>query len=309
MSIPEEYSFTRYLYAKRSVDDRALSGVVWEKMVDSLPVASTENPLRILEVGAGVGTMIQRLLARNVLTHAVYTAIDANAENVACALVDIPKWALQAGFQVEERTLHGFTIKHPNGSVDVQFLTADLFNFVPKMHGNVKWDLVIAHAFLDLVDLTNTLPLLYSCLRKGGYFYFTINFDGLTIFEPVVDPKLDARIVAAYHRTMDERHIKGKQSGHSCTGRRLFSAVGPAGGAILQAGSSDWIVFATPDGYPADEAYFLHFILHTLEQALGDHPDIHRDELTAWIRARQKQIDQGELVFIAHQLDTFGCVA
>ena len=43
----------RYLAAKKSVDDRALNWQVWQRLVAALPRATTEQPLRILEVGAG----------------------------------------------------------------------------------------------------------------------------------------------------------------------------------------------------------------------------------------------------------------
>ena len=66
----------RYLAAKKSVDDRALNWRVWQCLVAALPRAPTEQPLRILEVGAGIGSMVERLLAGDVLTHATYTAID-----------------------------------------------------------------------------------------------------------------------------------------------------------------------------------------------------------------------------------------
>jgi len=42
-------------------------------------------PLRILEVGAGIGTMIERILDWNLLEHAIYTAI-VQAENKVRAL-------------------------------------------------------------------------------------------------------------------------------------------------------------------------------------------------------------------------------
>ena len=53
-----EYSFPHYLLAKQSVDDRALNRTVLESMKSALPA----GPLRIIEVGAGVGTMLMRLL-------------------------------------------------------------------------------------------------------------------------------------------------------------------------------------------------------------------------------------------------------
>ena len=65
----------RYLAAKKSVDDRALNWQVWQRLVAALPRATPQQPLRILEVGAGIGSMVERLLAGDVLTHSTYTAI------------------------------------------------------------------------------------------------------------------------------------------------------------------------------------------------------------------------------------------
>jgi ubiquinone/menaquinone biosynthesis C-methylase UbiE len=66
----------RYLAAKKSVDDRALNWQVWQRLVAALPRATPQQPLRILEVGAGIGSMVERLVTGDVLTHAIYTAID-----------------------------------------------------------------------------------------------------------------------------------------------------------------------------------------------------------------------------------------
>ncbi len=62
MTPPEEYSFIRYLAAKKSVDDRALNRHVWETLKSSLAAQVAETPVRILEIGAGIGTMVERLL-------------------------------------------------------------------------------------------------------------------------------------------------------------------------------------------------------------------------------------------------------
>ena len=66
LSIPITYSLMRYLAAKKSVDDRALNGQVWQHLVAALPRATPQLPLRILEVGAGIGSMVERLLADDV---------------------------------------------------------------------------------------------------------------------------------------------------------------------------------------------------------------------------------------------------
>jgi ubiquinone/menaquinone biosynthesis C-methylase UbiE len=83
----------RYLAAKKSVDDRALNWQVWQRLVAALPRATTEQPLRILEVGAGIGSMVERLVAGDVLTHPTYTAIDNAPALLTEAHRGLPQWA------------------------------------------------------------------------------------------------------------------------------------------------------------------------------------------------------------------------
>ncbi len=143
------------------------------------------------------------------------------------------------------------------------------------------------------MDLETTLPGLLSLLAPGGLFYFTLNFDGSTIFKPTIDAGLDRRLEMLYHQTMDQRQVGGRLSGSSRTGRRLFEAPPAAGGTVLAAGSSDWVVIPGPAGYPGDEAYFLHFIIHTVQQALEGHPELPEADLRTWIEQRHAQIQQG----------------
>ena len=104
------------------------------------------------------------------------------------------------------------------------------------------YDLIVAHAFLDLVDLDSALHKLLTLVRPGGLFYFTLNFDGATIFEPQIDPALDQQIEELYHQTMDLRQPGSRPSRMSRTGRRLLVSLTRAGLTILRAGSSDWVI-------------------------------------------------------------------
>jgi hypothetical protein len=137
-------------------------------------------------------------------------------------------------------------------------------------------------------------------------FSFSLNFDGATILEPIIDPDLDASIEALYHRTMDTRRSRGRPSGSSRTGRQLFGRLKEAGARLIAAGSSDWVVFPGPAGYPGDEAFFLHFIIDTIGRALHGHPELARNRFQAWIDQRHRQIESQELIYIAHQLDFLG---
>jgi hypothetical protein len=159
------------------------------------------------------------------------------------------------------------------------------------------------------LDVPSTLPKLFSLLSDEGLFYFTINFDGLTAFEPVIDIELDSLILRLYHDTMDNRRIRGALSGDSCTGRHLFSHLQRAGAQVLQAGSSDWVVFPQQGSYPADEAFFLHFIIHTIQTALAGNHELDERQFATWIAVRHTQVERSELVYIAHQIDVLGSYA
>ena len=150
------------------------------------------------------------------------------------------------------------------------------------------------------------MPRLLSLLVPGGIFYFTLNFDGATILEPVIDPELDHCIERLYHQTMDTRRYRGRPSGSSITGRRLLGRLREGGAHLAAAGSSDWVVFPGPNGYPGDDAYFLHCIIDTISRALTGHPELEMSRFQAWLKRRHRQIDSAALIYIAHQLDVMG---
>jgi hypothetical protein len=121
----------------------------------------------------------------------------------------------------------------------------------------------------------------------------------VTTFEPTIDHALDAKIERLYHESMDKRAT----GGDSKSGRHLFGHLRDAGVKILEAGSSDWVVYAQDGRYAEDEAYFLHFILHFFEESLKGHAELDRTRFADWLKERHAQIGRGELVYIAHQMD------
>jgi SAM-dependent methyltransferase len=206
------FSFTRYLAAKKSVDDRALNRHVWQTLQASLPA----RPLRILELGAGIGTMAERIIEWDLLrTAAVYTAVDNEPENIA---------AMRQQLQRRDFIPHenGLRWQGDGRELTIYPQTADIRQIAADLAQQGQWDLLIAHAVLDLLPLDRLLAPLLGLLRPGGLFYFTINFDGETIFEPILDPIFDAEIMRLFHASMDNRLIDGELSGDSRTGRHLF---------------------------------------------------------------------------------------
>ncbi len=297
-----EYSFPRYLASKRSVDDRGLNAVVWGEMTRQMMEFQAHHRLRILEVGAGIGTMLQRMVDGQMLTWADYVAIDAQPENIHYARQTLPDWFRKKGYPVEVFE-DRFTACGYDLDLVANFHAMDLYDYLDQQSNQRSFNLLVAHAFLDLIDVPKTLPGLISLVRPGGWMYLTVNFDGLTAFEPTIDPQLDDEIIRLYHRTMDERLIHGQKSGDSRTGRKLFEWLQKAGLGILEAGASDWVVFARDGVYPADEKYFLYFILRFFEDSLSSHSDVDQAAFKNWLNTRRLQVDRGELVYIAHQID------
>lgn len=287
MPIPEQYTYPRYLRSKRTVDDRALNRDVMETVLTNLP---TDRPVRIAELGGGVGTMVDRLIETGRISAAQYVIVDVEAEFLAEARGLAPQW--QQG-----RTRNTQT---PMAGVSFEVSTqhAPLEDWVGQ--DDSTFDLIIAHAVLDLVNVQDVLPGLLQRLHPGGVFWPTINFDGETIFMPK-DPR-DGALMDAYHLSMDERVRDGQPAGSSTAGRELFVHIRAAGGSIVRAGSSDWVVFGDDSGYEADEAYFAHHIIHTVEEELRTHPTLGAS-IPGWGELRHAQVESGELVYIAHQLD------
>jgi SAM-dependent methyltransferase len=309
MPDPVEYSFRRYLAAKKSVDDRALNRQVWRSLRQALAESAASSPLRILEVGAGIGTMIERILAWNLLPGgALITAVDIDPEAIAEARERLPRWGAAAGYEVAPGPEEAILLREAGRQVTIRLEAADIRQFIRRESHPQAWDLLLAHAFLDLVNIPTALPALLALLRPGGFFAFTITYDGLTVLEPALDPAFDAQVMALYDRTMDERLVDGQPSGDSRAGRHLFEHLRLAGAEVLAAGASDWVVFPGPEGYPGDEAYFLHHIVHTIHGALRDHPELDAGRFADWIAGRHVQVEREELVHIAHQVDILGRV-
>lgn len=286
----DAFDFTRYLTAKRTVDDRALNRHVWQMLANALHAnAPADRPPRVLEVGAGVGTMLERCLEWGLFASADYTAVDSEESNIQVA---------------RQRLAHLTSAGETELRLHLQ--TANLYDFAARRENRQRFDLVIAHALLDLLYLPAALPHLLQMCTPAGLFYFTINFDGATLFLPEVDPALDRRIEALYHRSMDRRITDGQPSGDSRTGRKLFHGLQAVGAEVMAAGSSDWVVHPVAGTYRHDEAYFLSCILRFVEMTLRDHPQLDAAEFDSWLTTRRQQIAGGELLYIAHQLDYCG---
>lgn len=302
MTEPSTYSYPRYLKAKKTVDARALNHRVWSRFVEEV-IPQDASPIRILEVGAGVGATVERVvdaLESRTVDALDITIVDLEAANIEAAQDALRTWAQDRGYAVSGPRPQVWT----DGPIDVsiRFQTADLFDFAAA-HEGPSYDAIVAQAVLDLLPMSRALRALGSLLGPRGLWYLPIHFDGSTVFEPLVDPDLDARVERLFHESMaDPEAEQGERVGAHC-GRRLLGHFRDADATLLEAGSSDWVVFPTDGTYPGDEDYFLHHILQFVETELTGHPALDPAAFADWIATRRRQIEAGELIYIAHQLD------
>ncbi len=263
--------FARYLLAKRSVDDRALNRRVWGRLEREIRESKAE-PVRIVDVGAGLGTGAERIAEWRLvepLSAVRYTGVEPRSELLAEArlrLRSLPFSTELAGATLEE--------------------------FASRDEHRGRFDLVVAQALLDVVELVPALEALVALARPEGLVYLPITFDGETVFEPA--SSLDDAVLAAYHETMEER-------GASRTGRRLFHALRSMAAEVVEIGSSDWIVHPGVDGYADDEAFFLEFLLTTIAGAVRGR--VETAVLETWLSERRRRLAYADLFYCAHQVD------
>jgi hypothetical protein len=286
-----DYTFARYLLSKQTVDDRALN----KDVVQALRSHLKPEPVSVIEVGAGIGTMLKRLVEWDILRRGEYVLVDEQDENILYAREWIARWATESGLSVERLERDQLRICDQSRDLRIRFECADVFNFIQR--NEKPADILIAHAFLDLLPMPESLAGLFSL--TNGLAWLTINFDGMSTLQPVIDRALDDAIERLYHATMDMRST----GGDSRTGRRLFAHLQSVNAEILASGASDWVVYPSNNAYAADEKYFLHYILHFFENSLKGCDEMDQDTLEGWLAKRHEQVECGELVYIAHQLD------
>jgi hypothetical protein len=223
--------------------------------------------------------------------------IDEMHENIVFAKGWLPEWAGNNNLTVEWLNENQLRLYNHDCDVLVKLEESDVFDFTEN--NKLVADLLIAHAFLDLLPMPESLPGLFSLMKPDGLAWMTINFDGVTTFEPPIEISLDQKIENLYHQTMDMR-VSG---GDSFSGRHLFSHFFKIGAQVLAAGASDWVVYPVNGCYLADEAYFLRFILYFFELSLRDHHELDQVVFAEWLAKRRVQVEQASLIYIAHQMD------
>src|SRR5260370_25192412 len=85
--------YARYLAAKTTVDDRALNRHVLAELCRLMPAGAPQ----VLEVGAGLGTMVVRLMDWGAVGGGEYILLDADRQLLDCSRPWLCAWAPARG--------------------------------------------------------------------------------------------------------------------------------------------------------------------------------------------------------------------
>lgn len=288
-----------YLAAKKSIDDRALNRYVWTALCQAQPQTRGVEPVNILEIGAGIGTMLARIVDWGLLTGpATYLATDCDTGHLRFAQRYLAAWADERGYTLHWPEKQRARLCTAQAEITLVFEAVRAEEMARRTETRGTFDLVIAHAVLDLIDLPAVLPDLLSQLTNNGLAYFTCNFDGTTLFLPEYPGGEEQEMLRRYHASMEAR-----LTGASSTGRRLLTMLQGPDLELLAAGSSDWVIHPRNEAYTEEETSFLHAIIATVEQELTGKSGPAPAGLAAWARARNQQIEAGTLSFLVRNLD------
>jgi SAM-dependent methyltransferase len=278
-------SFVDYLEAKRALDERSLNPMVRAAFLRSL---RDRDEVRCLDIGAGTGATLRRLLAWGVAGRWRVTALDRDG-----ALLDVARSKFQAA-------LRGRTAHADNAVVEVLFACGEVERHRPRE----PYDAVFAHAFLDLMPLAQTLAQLHAGLQPGGYLYATLNYDGETLLAPLyADTAFEAALLACYDESMERRRVDGLATGGALCGRRLQALLPQHGFEVLAQGRSDWLLHPIPDAYPDSDGFCLAFLLGLIVKeglASGRFPP---QALERWHRERRQLLHGHRLAARVRHLD------
>ncbi|RMF43755.1 MAG: class I SAM-dependent methyltransferase, partial [Anaerolineae bacterium] len=276
----------RFLLAKKSVDDRALNRYVFGTLARELAKHPLDEPLRVLEIGAGVGTMLSRLMEWRLFARARYTLLEPEETFLSYAPQWWKFWAKTWNASLERKREGVYIVRYGKQRVRARLRQRTLEEHLQNAR-KARYDLLIAHDVLHMLPMDTLLPALLRVLKPGGYLWFTANFDGVTLCEPPFpEPEVETAILSRYAaQHTPARHLIGFLRAQSDVHLRA-------------AGSSDAVVYPEEGNtYPADERFYL---THFLEEIVSGDAS---DAANAWRTHRLEDLANGTLTCIQHRLD------
>ncbi len=300
--VDETFDYVNYLDVKKSIDDKSLNQAVWDSFARCLLAQNKlKRSLKIMEIGAGIGTMIERLLDASLLKQCHYIALEPEAPFKEAAKARLISWADSKGMTFAINT-EGLWLLGNNQSdnnedlhVTIEWIEAEA-DKIAELFEDESLDFILSHAVIDLLPVPVLMPVILSKLKQQGGFYFSINFSGQTCFSP--GHKDDHDIADSYHQDMDAR-FPGMDWQPSMTGEALPEWLENYGCRKVIKGGSDWSLSAI--NLDSRDALFIKNILDTIAKALKAKPG-----LDGWLAERYGQLEQKKLEIKISNCDCFG---
>jgi SAM-dependent methyltransferase len=286
----------RYFEAKAFVDEKSLH----EPTKSLFLAVAGRLKGKVLDLGCGSGKMLQRLLEWGIPESTIYVGVDSDPGVVEPFQHTFNAFLGQVQTNAKENRIE-ITARQ---GIRIVLHTQRAEDYLSEQE---QFEVITSCSFFDLVNVYSVLPLVYEKLTGGGCGYFVCNFAGETYFEPVISSELDERVVRLYHDSMRRRNLTlGIPDGEYCSGRKLAPIWQRCGGEVISLGSSDWVLYPRHGEYPREERHLLQFILNLVTQALRGYSELAPEEIDFWIGERKRQLDDGQLIFVAHNLDFLG---
>lgn len=341
-----QIDYVRYLQSKVPVDDRALNPDVLATFERTLRSSAKQDVLRVVDIGAGIGAMLFRLLKiKGVFDKygaVEYTLVDVKEDVLMKArelllrisnesderrisvakgkdrmpLINDGNSVHHSGLQetieqalpkIEDVTVPGTTPLY------VHFAHEDALTFLLKNAG--KFDVAISAAFLDLYSLDVIIPIVRESFDSSSAikgFYFPITFDGITSFSPVDQNLVDDwdTIIEFFHVSMSTGVVGGQKIPRAHSGRSLAAAIQQAGGRVSAIGSSVWTVQSDvkSGAYSEDEGYFFKCIFQFIKSVESEelYDKVPRNRVEVVFDAMSRLISSGNMRYEAHNVDVCG---
>ncbi len=294
--IDETFDYPEYLAIKQAIDNKSLDQNVWRTMSAWLKRYASGDDFRILEIGAGTGSMLIRLLDADLLDNVRYFAVELEPDFARVAKNELTVWAETHDYTLIATEPYRWSLRDKEKRVEIHWVTADILE-IGSLFESAYFDMLIGHAIIDLLPVPACMPTLLDLVKSGGSYYFSLNYAGETSFSPF--HPLDFEITRAYHLDMDKR-FPNTEWRASQTGKVLGVWLKQQGQKIVAQGDSPWRLSAKSSPAAVDNR-FIGNILDTMEKALDG-----LDGLEDWLRLRRQQANSGTLLFFASNRDLFG---
>jgi hypothetical protein len=287
--------FAEFLEAKFALDERSLNREVRKAFLNAL---RTLPHIQCLDVGAGTCATFRRLLHSGLTNPLSLTALDCDRGLLDVARRNAKAWLRTLG--LEPRVEDGAIQTRGERLAAMRVAAGELKDHRPDRIYNV----ITAHAFLDLAPLPQVLRQFAAWLQPGGYLYATINYDGDTALMPAYeDAAFEARLLRHYNDTMELRRVDGQATGGAYCGRRLHALLPEYRFDILAHGRSDWNIAPVLGEYPDGDSVCL---MALLEMICGEGQRsglLCQVELDRWHERRLRLLQQRGLGMNLRQVD------